>query len=532
MDMRRARLLVERALVLQDDFADTQAALMLAQSSDPADRQKAAAAAFRTKLRVACDALVLLLREQGFQSQADLNLLMQLAPLAQSDLPVIEAMKAIGLQNAAAGNFEIAVRHLEQAQGRAAESSSRGTARARRAMNYLNDREIDQAYARLASMIQLSNRPAPSGERLKCFLIVSGIVDENPATPFALEVAKGIRESGVDVRVINTGFARAPGAAAAQDFERAGIVVDTVPAGTYAERLRFVADLFVSHGPHAAFYLVFPMDGLSKILECLSLAPAQLHNCVLYEPYCGVFEYVLFNNEVQLKTAHEPSKARYVGSGAFLRERIERASALGRTALGLPKDGILFGTSGRLAKCCGPYLDATIALLQAQGDALLAFAGPAYGNERDLLENAYRSAGVGDRVFFLGERQREIGGVLKTFDVYLDSFPEGGGQSIFEAMECGLPIVAMRDVYFPETGPEVHYSFAGERLGPAVEVAPPLDTDAYVRIALKYARMPEVRSRDGNAIRERARTAYDPRRAVAQMASLTREAAEKHWKPV
>lgn len=527
-DIAHARFVVDRALLLHEDCVDEQALLTLSQSLDSDDRQKAATAVFRSKLCAAANALLALIQEQGFISQAEVNLLSQLAAIGKTDLPLIQTMKSIGLRRVAAGDFESAIQHLEQAQGTAAQSSSRGTVQARYAMNFLNDREIDAGYAQLASMVQLARHPVATGGSLKCVLVVSGIVDENPATPFAFEVAKGIREVGLEVRVLNTGFTRASGSKAVLEFERAKIPVDSVPPGTYEQRLRFVADFFLQHGPQAAFYLVFPMDGLAKIMECLALAPAQLHNCVLYEPYCGKFEYVLFNNEIQLKTAHDRARARYVGSGAFLAERIDNEAPLGREALGIPRSGTLFGTSGRLAKCCGPYLDATIAILKERSASLLAFAGPSYGGERDLLEQAYRFAGVGERVFFLGQRQHEIGRILKSFDVYLDSFPEGGGQALFEAMRCKIPIVAMRDVYFPENGPEIHYSFAGERLGPIVELADPFDVEAYVRIALKYEGSPEARREDGERILERSKRAYDPREAVLRMALLTKEAAERY----
>lgn len=529
-DLRHARFLVDRALILQDDFEDAAVLQALSLSADPMDRQKAAAVEFRTRLREAADSLAVLIENQDFQSQADVNLLLQLAPIAQNELALARVLKGLGIRHARAGNFEQAIAHLEQAQGKAAEISSRGTKRGPAAKNYLNDREIDEAYELLASSIHLENRPVPSTGELTCVLVISGVVDENPVGPFALAVGNALRDAGFHIRILNTGFTKAPGPATAQAYERAGMPVDNVPPGTFEQRLRFIADYFMQHGPHAAFYLVFPMDGIAKILECLRLAPAQLHNCVLYEPYFEKFDYVLFNNEVQLKTAHNQHVARYVGSGPFRADEIDAERPLGRVALSIPQEGVLFGTGGRLAKCCGSYLDATISLLQAEPTALLALAGPSYGAEQQLLESAYAAAGVRERVFFLGPRQRESGGFLKTLDVYLDSFPEGGAQALFEAMWCGVPIVGMADVHYPENGPEIQYSYAPERLRSIIELAGPLDVDDYVRIALKYARSPEDRKRDGALISERAHSHYDPKRAAERMAAFTKEAALKYWR--
>lgn len=527
-DLQRARFNAERALILHDDLDDAATLGLLSASTDEADRRKAAAAGFQTKLRSATDSLAGLIESQGFASQPDIQLLLQLAQIAQNELALARVLKGLGIRHARSGNFEQAIAHLEQAQVKAAELSSRGTRRSPAAKNYLNDREIDEAYERLASMIQLDRRPEPRNTLLRCVIVISGVVDENPVGPFALAVALALRAADFDVRLLNTGFTRAPGSDTARAYAHEGFLVDDVPSGTYEQRLSFIADYFLKHAPQAAFYLVFPMDGIAKILECLRLAPAQLHNSVLYEPFCGAFDFVLFNNEVQLKTARKPQIARYVGSGPFRAAEIDEEQPFDRASLGIPKDGVLFGTGGRLAKLCGPYLDASISLLQREPTALLALAGPSYAAEQQLLESAYAAAGVRERVFFLGPRQRQSGAFLKMLDVYLDSFPEGGAQALFEAMWCGVPIVSMADVRYPVNGPEIQYSYAPERLRPIVELAKPLDVSDYVRIAGKYASSPEARKRDGALIYERARAQYDPWRAARRMAEFTREAALRY----
>jgi hypothetical protein len=50
---------------------------------------------------------------------------------------------------------------------------------------------------------------------------------------------------------------------------------------------------------------------------------------------------------------------------------------------------------------------------------------------------------VASRLRFLGA-QEDVRGVVKACDIFLNEYPEGGGNSVIESMGCGVPVVALR----------------------------------------------------------------------------------------
>src|SRR5262245_5437576 len=66
------------------------------------------------------------------------------------------------------------------------------------------------------------------------------------------------------------------------------------------------------------------------------------------------------------------------------------------------------------------------------------------GPQRAEAERAVREAGVGDLVWFAGERS-DVSDVLRGLDCFvLPSLAEGISNTILEAMASGLPVVATR----------------------------------------------------------------------------------------
>lgn len=523
-NLGKARLDARRALILRED---AEVAEVLRESPNLADRQLAAAVLFRTKIRQAVDALGDLVEAQQYQSQGDLNLLLQLAPVAENDLPVVKSLKAMGLQALQAGRLEEAMRYLETAQNKAGILSVRYDKRARLATNYLYDKDIDEAFTQVGRSVAAPCLRQQAGVRPRCAFVVSAIVEENSGTVYTREFVRRLISEGFEVTAICTSHAKAPRGSAGDAFRAMGVEITDLTQGTLLGRVQEGLDALSSVNADVVVYLTFPMDAVAKVMSCHKAARSQLYINTSFEPYCGVFDYVLFINENEFRSSQEPSRARYIGNGAAISEDVDLAQPLARSAVGIPASGVLFGTVGRLAKCCGEYLDATIALLQALPDARLALAGPSYEREQELLESSYASGGVRDRVHFLGRRQGDVANLLKMLDVYLDTYPWSGGQSLFEAMRSGKPVVAMHEYAIPGYNPAIHLSAADERLGPVVELAKAGDTADYVRLARAYAEDPERRRLDGLRLVERSRQAYDYGRSLTAGIDWIRKAAAK-----
>jgi len=106
------------------------------------------------------------------------------------------------------------------------------------------------------------------------------------------------------------------------------------------------------------------------------------------------------------------------------------------------KEGFWFGAVTRLqrGKNVHTLLDAFRTVAAAFGDARLVVAGT--GPERDRLEAMAQSAGLKDRVAFVGFR-KDIPVVLRAVDCFVHtSLREGLPLALLEAMASGLPVVA------------------------------------------------------------------------------------------
>lgn len=120
----------------------------------------------------------------------------------------------------------------------------------------------------------------------------------------------------------------------------------------------------------------------------------------------------------------------------------EHDKALARQKMGLPREGPIVGSVGRLDWIKGYDLlvEASALVLRKRPDVLFAVAGD--GHEREALEELTRRLRVAHRWRFLGWRD-ELELIYKAFDLsVLPSRNEGMGRTAVEAMACGLPVVA------------------------------------------------------------------------------------------
>ena len=124
------------------------------------------------------------------------------------------------------------------------------------------------------------------------------------------------------------------------------------------------------------------------------------------------------------------------------RERDEHARAQLAASLGLPAATQLVGFVGRLnwAKDLETLVAAFAQVRARRDDAALVLVGE--GGERGAIETAVARAGIGDRVFLLGDRG-DVPRLLPAFSMFaMSSISEGYSIALLEACACALPIVA------------------------------------------------------------------------------------------
>src|SRR5690606_14972180 len=128
----------------------------------------------------------------------------------------------------------------------------------------------------------------------------------------------------------------------------------------------------------------------------------------------------------------------------LFRPRAPRLREQLATSLGLPPETQLIGFVGRLnwAKDL-PTMVAAFTQVRAQrDDVALVLVGE--GEERTAVVEAITEAGVGDRVFLLGDRS-DVPALLPAFSIFaMSSVSEGYSIALLEACASALPIVATR----------------------------------------------------------------------------------------
>ncbi|MCC6173782.1 MAG: glycosyltransferase [Chloroflexi bacterium] len=188
----------------------------------------------------------------------------------------------------------------------------------------------------------------------------------------------------------------------------------------------------------------------------------------------------------------------------------DRAAA--RAALGLPADGLILGTLGRLTQQKGHavLLRALTVLHRDLPSTHLFLAGR--GPLHDALQADASRLGIADRVHLLGVR-RDRDRLFAAMDLFvLPSRWEGLSLALVEAMGAGRPVVATTVGGNPEV-------VSHERTGLLV---PPDDPDALAEAIRRLARDEQARRTLGRAAADDARIRFALEPHVEQIAALYR----------
>ena len=122
------------------------------------------------------------------------------------------------------------------------------------------------------------------------------------------------------------------------------------------------------------------------------------------------------------------------------------ADAGARRSLGIPEEAVVLAFVATLDRAHHfKRLDVAIDALARLGDEAVHLVVAGDGELRPEFEAQARSAGVADRVHFIGAvPHAELPGLLRAVDVFLLTTepPESFGIVLIEAMACGLPVIA------------------------------------------------------------------------------------------
>lgn len=118
-----------------------------------------------------------------------------------------------------------------------------------------------------------------------------------------------------------------------------------------------------------------------------------------------------------------------------------------RSSLGLPEDAVVVVASARPVKYREPDFWAALSeFMELREDVWLAAVGLEPDLWQELIAAYCVPSSVTRRVRPLGWRN-DHQAVLAAGDIYLDTFPNGGGYAVFEAINLGLPAITVEDDY-------------------------------------------------------------------------------------
>jgi glycosyltransferase involved in cell wall biosynthesis len=240
----------------------------------------------------------------------------------------------------------------------------------------------------------------------------------------------------------------------------------------------------------------------------------------------GVRRIVCVSGAAAALFAHCPTKVDVVHNGLDLEAyAAPRTEGTLRTELGLAKGALVFGSHGRVLRRKG-YVEmiraAKLAIdrMQVHERARIAFAvvgDTPQDFEVDHVEECRALAarlGIGDCFHMLGFRA-DVRPLVVDFDVAVvpSVYPDPLPRAVIESMALGKPVLAfdvggVAEMLRGSCGGElVEFESAGDRGEAASDATVARLADAFVR----YARDPELRSRQGLAARAHVEQGYDAR---------------------
>jgi glycosyltransferase involved in cell wall biosynthesis len=484
------------------------------QSSNAAVRRLAHLSLVKTLMRRGLEHAGSAAALEDYQQQSTLDFISALATLSDVDVPLIEMLKQVGIRAIAAGKIDEGFKWLEEACVRAVITGQCRDPRSRRAFKYAHDAEIDKTLEHVAARFTppAFAQRAP-GARRRMIVVCSKIVDQDAPSLVTVERAKGFRDLGFDVRVLSTGFGGTHGkeSRTAAKFARLGIPWINAPKAKPTEQVASIVAYMNENPADVAVFMPSSIDLVAKLLGCVGIAPVQSWDNRALEPLAGKYDLInqSLSPEQEQHTAW-PGRSRYTGAYVAMGDEIDAALPLPRQAFGVPDDAIVLATFGRIEKCANlEYLEPVTAVLAGEPQAWLVFAGPDDRGQWPMLEAHFKRTGVISRVRYLGNRQSDGPSLLKSIDIYCDSYPWPGGQSLLDAMEAGVAIAAMRrapDRDLDPTGHNPTSAVAEVLLNGVVPLADAGDAKGFTELIRRYVADPQLRAQAGSALRRKAVT--------------------------
>ncbi len=433
------------------------------------------------------------------------------AASARHPATYVAAMKLRARRSLERGNYDDALKAIGTGMHVGMTAGQMGVKRWHPLLHVANDPEFDALLDEIAAKMSAPRTYRPNrSDRLRIAIVVSVDLAANSLSLVASRYAISLQQLGHDVSYVSTEFYRSPAnMPTGISVMAAGCKFIRAEGEGLTERINDLLDRFARNPVDVVVYLVDPADTIARVVESIRLADAQALVTAGFDQRSGSIDaYIHSVQPAQIQTAFHPERSIFIASAVARDQEILSARPVLRSDVDLKPDDIVLCTVGRLNKSVQRgFLEAVFGALRRERRLKWLLLAPREDHSLKILDRAMGAAGVGGQVQWPGVIHERLASYLLSADIYCDTFPFPGGQSLGEAMFAGLPIVAMQrvvDVDLDPAGTGPTSSTAEIFIGDAVELVPAGDIEAYTQRILAYAADRELRKRDGARLRERA----------------------------
>lgn len=271
--------------------------------------------------------------------------------------------------------------------------------------------------------------------------------------------------------------------------------------------------------PAVAAFMASPACPVQAGIAFARVAPVQVNLSVGAPLILPGLDHILYNNPAKLGT----DAALLAGYGALSFETSGGDAASGvnckpipRAAIEVPEEAFLVASAAHQLPqrmLAGSFAADLATFLRK--DPRRYWLGVGGGEFSAVLETLGE---VRSRARLVGA-VRDIRPFVKAADLFLNEYPEGGGNSVIEAMGCGTPVVALH------AGPSHGWNIGAALVGK--HAIPTFDIPAYWSLAHAWAESPAHRAAAGREQQQRALERYDYRVITPQYREVIEALADQ-----
>ncbi len=332
--------------------------------------------------------------------------------------------------------------------------------------------------------------------------VVSSLIRGSGTTYVIRALIPALAAMGWEMAIYPTLLLDATDEEVAEELRAAGVTIHRPPAASENPLpiAAWIADHLQAHPVDAVVHYVWPNDYVSKLVGNWRCAPVQVfvnHTC---DQPTGNFDLKL-GYSGDYRGHHQADRYVTMPNCSVRASQARKAQPFSRQQWKLPADALLLATFSRLAKCVdAPFLEAMCSVLRANPSVIWLLVGERDPSSEVQINAHLERAGVQSQVAYTGFMyDMDYFRLLKTVDLYCDTITWMGGQTVADAVVCGLAVVCCAPAASAALAPHANNStvLASALLAPDSLVAQAGDAQDYARLAQAYIDDADLRARAG-----------------------------------